>query len=96
MSICPKFAFKKLFGRSYFAYARETLGYVAVFVASPAISYLIIGQIHLGSTIAQLVMNTGISVDVTAIVIVLALHKTGSFRYFVGMVKGKLAKLVKG
>ena len=60
----PKFVYKKLFGRSYFAYARETLGYIAVFVMSATASYLIVNQIHLGSTIAQLIVNAGVAIAV--------------------------------
>lgn len=91
----PRFVYKKLFGRSYFAYARETLGYIAVFVASAAISYLIISQIHLGSAIMQIIANAGISVGITGAVIVLALHRTGSFRYFVGVIAGKVKKVLR-
>ena len=82
--VISSFVHKKLFGRSYFAYARETLGYIAVLVVSAAILYLIISQIHLSSTIAQLVVNAGVAIGVTCAVIVLALHRTGSFRFLLG------------
>lgn len=91
----PRYVYKKLFGRSYFTYARETLGYIVVFVASAAISYLIIDQIHLGSTITQLAVNAGVAIGVTCVVIVLALNRTESYRFFVGMVAGKIKKVLK-
>ena len=91
----PKFVYKKLFDRSYFAYARETLGYIAVFVLSAGLSYLVISQVHLGSAIMQIVANASISVGITGAVIVLALHKTGSFRYFVERVAGGVMHKLK-
>lgn len=91
----PRFVYKKLFSRSYFAYARETLGYIAVFVLSAGLSYLVISQVHLGSAIMQIVANAGISVGITGAVIVLALHKTGSFRYFVEKVAGGVMHKLK-
>ena len=74
---------------------RESLGYIAVFVASPAISYLIIGCICLGSAFMQLAANAVVAIVVTGIAIILALHRTGSFRFFVGMMVGKAKKFLR-
>ena len=91
----PRFIYKKLFGRSYFTYARETLGYIAVFILSAGLSYLAISQIHLGSAIMQIIANALVSVGITGAVIVLALHRTGSFRYFVEVISDKTNKILK-
>ena len=91
----PRFVYKNLFKRSYWQYARETLGYIAVFVLSAGLSYLAISQIRLGSVITQIAANAGISVGITGAVIVLALHRTVSFRYFAGVIAGKTNKILK-
>lgn len=79
----PKYVYKKLFNRNYFVYVRETLGYVAVFVISAAVSYLIVSQIRAGSLLVQLIINAMITTFTTVVIIALSLHKTGSFEYFV-------------
>lgn len=57
--------------------------------------YLVISQVYLGSAIMQIVANTGIPVGIAGDVIVLALHRTGSFRFFVGMVAGEMKKFLR-
>lgn len=91
----PRFVYKNLFKRSYWQYARETLGYIAVFILSAGLSYSAISQIHLGSAIIQIVANAGISVGITGAVIILALHRTGSFGYFVEVISDKTNKILK-
>ena len=91
----PRFVYKGLFKRSYWQYMRETLGYIAVFIISAAVSYLIIGQIHMGSALMQVIMNGAIAVTATALVITLVLHRTGSFKYFAGIVLAKVKRAGK-
>lgn len=71
------------------------MGYIAVFILSAGLSYLAISQIHLGSAIMQIIANALVSVGITGAVFVLALHRTGSFRYFVGVIAGKAKKLIR-
>lgn len=86
----PKFVYKKLFKRSYWQYARETLGYICIFLLSASVSYLITSAIRLDSNIVQLIVNGGISVLISGVIIIITLHKTSSFRFFATLVSKKI------
>ena len=91
----PRFVYKKLFERSYISYARETLGYISVFVSSAAISHLLINQVTLDSAIAQIIVNAGISISVTGVIIIVTLGRTSSFKYLTSrlpVIKGFVRK----
>lgn len=66
-----------------------------MFISSAGLSYSAINQIHLGSAIMQIIANALVSVGITGAVIVLALHRTGSFRYFVGVIADKVKKILR-
>lgn len=78
----PRFVYKKLFKRSYWQYARETLGYICIFLACSAISFAITSIISFNNGIIQLLANVSISCLVSSIIIIITLHRTASFKYF--------------
>lgn len=79
----PKFVYKKLFKRSYCQYARETIGYMAVFAACATVVNFITAFVTFSSILAQLIVNAVVSFVICAIIITVTLHKTSSFRLFV-------------
>ena len=85
----PKFVYKRLFGRSYFSYAKETLGYIAVFIACATASIAITSCMHLNSNLAQLILNAVISLIVCIVIICATLSWTNSFKYFAQKIKRK-------
>ncbi len=82
----PKFVYKKLFKRNYWQYARETVGYIAIFVVCAAVSFFITSVMTLNNVLAQLAVNSVISFMVCAVIIAIALHNTSSFKFFANKV----------
>ena len=88
----PRFVYKKLFKRSYWQYARETLGYISVFLVSATLSYLATCLFYIENNIATIIVNALISVTITGIVVIAALHKSYGFKFFVSKTKGLITK----
>ena len=88
----PRFVYKNLFKRSYWQYAKETVGYIVVFLVCAALSYLATGLFHFESNIATVVVNVIVSVLMTGAVIVVTLHKSYGLRFFVSKTKSVIVR----
>ena len=79
----PKYVYKKLFKRSYWQYAKETLGFILIFALCASASYFASATIALNNDLMQLICNAATSIVITATIICVALHRTAGFRYFI-------------
>lgn len=88
----PKFIYKKLFGRSYTTYAKETFGYlvVAIFTAVLAtlINVLAISFTHsTGNLLASLLINFAVAILTPILVVGGIFFKNDNFNYFVKLIQ---------
>ena len=86
----PRFVYKGLFKRSYWQYARETGGYILIFLICATLSYLATSIINVGGNIATIIVNAIVSMIISGVIIVLTLHKSYGFQYFFKTIKSKL------
>ena len=77
----PKFVYKKLFERSYLNYAKETIGYILLFVGISFFTYLISMQITVSNIFVQLVMQAVIGLIIPNLIIILLFFRTENFKY---------------
>ncbi len=79
----PKFVYKKLFGRSYIDYAKETIGYILLFLAIATFTYKISLLFIVKNVFLQLIVNTIISFTIPNIILFITFRKTENFKYFI-------------
>lgn len=91
----PKFVYKKLFNRSYKQYAKETIGYVVLFIGIAAITYEISTLIVLNNLILQILVNAIISLIMPNLIMFLIFRKSENFEYFAELLK-KIQKKLYG
>ena len=77
----PKFVYKKLFERSYLNYAKETIGYILLFVGISFFTYLISMQITVSNIFVQLVIQAAICLIIPNLIIILLFFRTENFKY---------------
>lgn len=86
----PKFVYKKLFDRSYAMYARETLGYILLFVSITATGYLITPLFNIKSPFVQVIVNVIFSIVFSNVVLIIIFRKNV---YYIEM-KKKIIKII--
>lgn len=91
----PKFVYKKLFNRSYLDYAKETLGYIILFILLATLTYLVSTLFVVSNPYLQVVINTIISVTIPNIILFILFRKTENFKYFQELIKKILSKFIK-
>lgn len=91
----PKFVYKKLFNRSYVDYAKETIGYIVLFIVLALVTYYISVLININNVWLQLISNTIISITIPNIILVLIFRKTESYKYFIDIFKKLIYKIVR-
>lgn len=91
----PKFVYKKLFNRSYKDYAKETVGYLILFVIIATFTFWISRLIIFDNMWIQLISNTIISLIIPNIILFIIFRKTDNFNYLISLVKKFLSKLKK-
>ncbi|MBR3319967.1 hypothetical protein IKG20_01540 [Candidatus Saccharibacteria bacterium] len=79
----PRFVYKNLFHRNYYQYAKETVGFIGVFLVCASSSYLLTTFIHFDSIVLQFIANGTIAVFISLGVTTILLHNTSSFKYFI-------------
>lgn len=89
----PKFVYKKLFNRSYREYAKETLGYISLFVIIAAITYGISKLIIVNNTFIQLLVNSILCIIIPNAIMFLIFRKTENFEYFKELIFNALSKI---
>lgn len=83
----PKFVYKKLFNRSYLDYAKETLGYIFLFVILASGTYYISTIIRFSNVWYQLISNSFLSMIIPNIFLILIFRKNDNFQYFMSLIK---------
>lgn len=89
----PRFVYKKLFNRSYLDYAKETLGYILLFVSIAALTFYISSFIVLNNELLQVVVNTSLCLVIPNIIIILLFRKSDEFKYMIDIFKKMFKKL---
>lgn len=78
----PKFIYKKLFGRSYIDYAKETIGYILLFILIAVVTYNFSLLIKCNSAFTQLIINTCICLVIPNILMTIIFRKSDNYKYF--------------
>lgn len=83
----PKYVYKKLFNRSYLDYAKETLGYLSIFLILAYITFKTSRLIVIESNILTLLINCIIAVVIPNLILVILFWKTNNFKYYLELLK---------
>lgn len=83
----PKFVYKKLFGRSYSDYAKETIGYNFLFITILMIGYILSIIFISDNIFITIGLRIIISIIVPNIVLLLVFFKSDNFKYYLGLLK---------
>lgn len=89
----PKFVYKKLFGKSYKNYAKETIGYIVLFILIATITYGITSVITLQNDFIQIIINVAICCIVPNLIMFMIFRRTENFQYFLELIIKILSKL---
>lgn len=91
----PKFVYKKLFNRSYKDYAKETIGYILLFILIATITYYISLFFIVENALLQVVINVIICLIVPNLILFIIFRKTDEFKYFKKLVSNIFNKVFK-
>ena len=89
----PKFVYKKIFERSYINYAKETIGYMMIFLIIAILTYSVSRLFIVENVLLQIIINIVICLVVPNFILYILFRKTGNFRYFLELVKKVLKKI---
>ena len=89
----PKFVYKKLFNRSYIDYAKETIGYIVLFLTLASGTYYISTLFIFDNVWLQLISNSLIALIIPNIVLIFIFRKTDNFKYFIDLIKKIINKV---
>ena len=78
----PRFVYKKLFKRRYVDYAKETLGYICLFILIATFTYGLSTVLEVGNPYLQVVLNILICLIIPNLILYLIFRKTENFTYF--------------
>lgn len=88
----PKFVYKKLFNRSYKDYAKETIGYLILFVLIAAFTFYISRLIVFNNIWLQFISNTIVSLIIPNLILFIIFRKTDNFKYLMELIHKLLSK----
>lgn len=77
----PKFVYRGLFKRSYLDYAKETLGYILVFLVCASISYSLTDSVAIDNQILQLCFNAVSSIVISVTTILIIFRNNDNLKY---------------
>jgi len=89
----PKFVYKGLFNRTYKEYAKETIGYILLFIIVAIITYYISNIFVMDSIFVKLIINFIICLIIPNLILFIVFRKTDNFKYFIELLKKILFKL---
>lgn len=87
----PKFVYKKLFNRSYKDYAKETLGYILLFIVISIITFIVSLCLKVNNNWLQVIVNTILCLILPNLLLYLLFRKNDNFMYYENLIK----KIVK-
>lgn len=91
----PKYVYIPLFNKQWKNYYKEFLKYIIYAVVIVAVSIIINGFINVGNVFVQFVISTVIALIIPAIIICILFRKTDEFKYYIGIIKNILLKILK-
>lgn len=91
----PKFVYKKLFSRSYINYAKETVGYILLFVFVAIITYGVSLLVIVDNNLLQVIINTILCLIVPNMLMIMIFRKTDNYRYFKDLFFKTISKIFK-
>lgn len=89
----PRFVYKKLFNRDYSKYAKETLGYILLFVVLSIVTYQVSILFIFKNLFLKFIVNTIIALVLPNLILFIWFRKTDNFKYFEKMVMNFLKKI---
>lgn len=90
----PKFVYNKLFNRSYFSYAKETLGYIVLFLFIAIITYIMSMLFNINNELVQIIINILICCIIPNLIMFIIFRKTDVFKYFKEIIINILKKII--
>ena len=90
----PKFVYKKLFNRTYYNYAKETLGYLILFIIITFITFSISKMIIIKNYYLQILINAITALIIPNLIIVIIFRKTDNFKYFTNLLNELLKEYI--
>ena len=91
----PRFVYKKLFKRNYYAYTKETVGYIILFIAIAAITYFLSNLIVVDNIFIKLMLNVILCLAVPNLLLYIFFRKTDNFIYFKSLLFKILNRVLK-
>ena len=91
----PRFVYKKLFKRKYIDYAKETIGYIVLFITIMFITFVASRVVNLIGNIAPIwsvCLNAMICLIIPNLIIMLIFNKTEEYKYFKSMLRNLLKR----
>lgn len=88
----PKYVYKKLFGRDYLVYAKETIGYILLFLIVASGTYYLANMLSFSNIYFNFISHMIIAFAIPNIILLILFYKTDNFQYYIGLLK----KLRKG
>ena len=88
----PKYVYKKLFDRSYINYAKETIGYIILFILIASGTYYLSTMINFSNIYLEFVSNVIISLIVPNILLLIIFFKTDNFKYYLNLLQGMIKR----
>lgn len=83
----PKYMYKGLLKRKYSDYAKETLGYISLFVLTAGITYFMSSKIIIDNTIILVFVNILICLFIPNIILLLVFSKSDNLKYYFKLFK---------
>ena len=88
----PKYVYKKLFDRNYIEYAKETIGYIILFVLIASGTYYLSTIINFSNIYLEFISNVIISLIVPNILLFIIFFKKDNFKYYSNLLKNVIKK----
>lgn len=89
----PKYVYKKLFERDYLSYAKETLGYIFLFIIAACLTYGISSLISFENVYLEFISNIVICMIIPNLLLLLVFFQTDNFKYYYNMIIRKIKKV---
>lgn len=88
----PKYVYKKLFDRNYIEYAKETIGYIILFILIASGTYYLSTIITFSNIYLEFISNVIISLIVPNVLLFIIFFKTDNFKYYSNLLKNVIKK----
>lgn len=89
----PKFMYKNILKRQYSDYAKETIGYILLFVIIAATTFFISNCFVFDSNMISLLVNIVIALIIPNVILILLFRKSDNFLYFKRLIVNMFKKI---